>query len=389
MTDFASMRVWSDEDATSTNPICLDDYVDEKLNKPDLTKSREEKKKSDRKKWRRRRENAMDEESSLADSYISSILGSEDGAEEKAMPQTNYYEKREREKQRRREKLEDLKSRRTVAKKQVQPMRSSLYPSSDEDSNSNENDNNPFNDDDDDLSKNPFSDRTETAVDDDDLSKNPFSDKSESKTMNINPFGNDRAMGMNPFAEETIDEIEVELEETESEEDSEEDVVESSKRLLRCVDQRIQYQKENDEVRYLKSQLKTMKTQAEAMAEQLRRAVETKCDLVLAQNEMERNHEQGLMVKDVELKEMRMYIQEILEHQANQEVNFMNEIAHLAAKLDSNKKKHEEEIENKDSRINLLENKIESLKISAEPNSPTTIRDRYGKEVFAINPSYE
>ena len=52
-------------------------------------------------------------------------------------------------------------------------------------------------------------------------------------------------------------------------------------------------------------------------------------------------------------------------------------------------KKHEEEIESKDSRINLLENKIESLKISAEPNSPTTIRDRYGKEVFAINPSYE
>merc|ERR1712176_723397 len=114
-----------------------------------------------------------------------------------------------------------------------------------------------------------------------------------------------------------------------------------------------------------------MKTQAEAMAEQLRRAVETKCDLVLAQNEMERRHEQGQIAKDGELKDLRVYIQEILESQAHAELNFMNEISSLAKKLEVTEAKHRKEIDEKDFEISQLESKVESMRISLVQGSPS------------------
>lgn len=395
MTDFANMRMWSDEDATSTNPICLDDMTATSANPICVEDVVAQKNKGGKKSRNRRSKKYSGEDSSVADSMLSSILSDSDDLkipilEEKEylVPQTNYHETREREKQRRREKLEELKSRRNAPKKQVQPMRASLYPSSDEESDAN-----------DDLSKNPFSDNNEAAVSDDDLSKNPFSNKA---AANKNPFENDGAYSdseesstirpppldayfeeqakmpksTNPFADE-------------EEESDEGDIIESSRRLLRCVDQRIQYQQQNDDVRQLKAQLKQMKTQAEAMAEQLRRAVETKCDLVLAQNEMERNHEQGLIAKDAELKDLRLYIQEILEQQAQSELNFMNEISSLARQMEFDKKKHAREIENKESKISKLENKIDSMRVTSAPDSPIeSFRSRFSKGMF-VNPSYE
>jgi hypothetical protein len=144
--------------------------------------------------------------------------------------------------------------------------------------------------------------------------------------------------------------------------DQDEDIVESSRRLLRKCDERIQYQHHNDEVQSLKGTIEQMKNQAEAMAEQLRRAVETKCDLVLAQNEMERRHEQVLISKDEELKNMRMYIQEILEAQAKSELNFMNEISSLAKKLDFVEAQRMKDNQEKDYEIAQLEHKMKEMR---------------------------
>lgn len=452
MTDFASINLWDDADATSTNPICLEDILEDDFNES-VQERTERKKRTEKKKRRRRRKKVSEEDESVADTILSELLSEGDDENEKVeanenamptvnekVPPKNQIEKTKSGKQRRRERIEQLKAQKLASKNPVQPMRTSLYPSSDEESN-NYSSKNPFGDrletaetpvSDDDLSKNPFSDRNKTTIDDDDLSKNPFSE-ANAKTKSTNPFDDDtvqdRAISdseesstirpppqstylaeqgkstknTNPFANdvETVqddesvgskEQIETVLQEPE-EDDSDEDIIESSKRLLRCVDQRIQYQQQNDEVNVLKTEVKQLKLQAEAMAEQLRRAVETKCDLVLAQNEMERNHEQQQIAKDGELRDLRLYIQEILEQQAISEANFMNEISSLVSTLESDKKKHANELEAKDSKNFRLETKIESMKVaSVRGTSPESFRTRFtnasGKSLFVF-PSYE
>ena len=137
----------------------------------------------------------------------------------------------------------------------------------------------------------------------------------------------------------------------------------------------MQYQQKKDGVQSLKATIQQMKTQAEAMAEQLRRAVETKCDLVLAQNEMERRHEQDQIAKEGEVKDLRMYIQEILETQAKSELNFMNEISSLANKLDGNQRKHKKLTQERDNEISKLESKIDSMKVGS-------VRDNSSRKAF-------
>ena len=131
-----------------------------------------------------------------------------------------------------------------------------------------------------------------------------------------------------------------------------------------------------------------MKAQAEGMAEQLRRAVETKCDLVLAQNEMERRHEQGQIVKENEMKDLRVYIQEILESQAQSELNFMNEISSLAKKLEVTETQHRREIEEKDYEISQLESEIKSMRIRSVQgsNSAKAYQKIYGDSSYAYSP---
>jgi hypothetical protein len=198
--------------------------------------------------------------------------------------------------------------------------------------------------------------------------QNPFDDEDEE--VDSEDDGN----FMNGFSsdeEEEDNEEESNEAKATQESDDEEDIVESSKRLLRMADQRIQYQQHSDEVHDLKATVQDMESKAEAMAEQLRRAVETKCDLVLAQNEMERCHEQDLIAKDDEIMDMRKYIQELLDAQAKSELNFMNEISSLARKLELVDAKHNKEIEEKDAQISELEQKIKSMKTGSVRNNPS------------------
>eukprot|EP00536_Pseudo-nitzschia_multiseries_P011844 jgi/Psemu1/68067/estExt_Genemark1.C_4270007 len=536
MTDFATMRVWSNEEATSTNPICLDDIAEDKIYE---APSHEKGSSGKKKKRRRRRKKYTDEESTVADSVLSSILSenedlSEDDAtleqkfekpnlitldEDRPSPQIDYYGNTgttvnpfDAENHHRKERLEQIKARRIQRKYQ----REQMYPSSDEegenqvtfrsnpfpenndaagddddlsknpfsdrkqsnavavaddvadddddDDNDNDNDDNndlsknPFSDkyqtshvDDDDASKNPFSDKNVTRAidnDDDDLSKNPFSDKAQTNgeesdgddlstkpvseknankdkataddDLSKNPFidENDGAgsdvsstirppplstyleeeqgqnlenRGTNPFDNESDEIASSKDDATDGTVSDEEDIVVSSRRLLRCVDQRIQYQQQNDENASLRNQIEQMKAQAEAMAEQLRRAVETKCDLVLAQNEMERLHEQELIGKDDELRGLRMYIQDILEQQAQSELNFMNEISSLANTVEADKARHKEQLEEKESRILQLESRVESMRVvSARTSSKSAYRSRYSEAAIKeLVPSFE
>ena len=298
--------------------------------------------------------------------------------------------------------IEPRYMRRNMPKKM--PVKSVSYSSSsDDDSEKDDLSKNPFVEDD--LSQNPFSGKNKSKIAKDVLSKNPFLGVKKAKS---NPFGDDSVRdrvasdsdesssdldplplsmyleeqklerASNPFGgqEDSSDDDDVE---EDSSDDDDEDIIESSKRLLRSADQRIQYQHQQDEIKTLKEKMKRMEDQAETMAEQLRRAIETKCDLVLAQNEMERNHEQTQIAKEAEIKDLRLYIQEILESQAKSEVNFMNEIASLAGTVENNKAKHARLIEHKDYKIMQLENKIESMKVYARNSESESFHKRLGK----------
>lgn len=202
--------------------------------------------------------------------------------------------------------------------------------------------------------------------------KNPFSDEDEDDEVASDAEGN--MMFGTSFDASDDEHIETSLQESRGkavshDSDDEEDIVESSKRLLRMADERIQYQQHSDEVHELKDTVEDMKSKAEAMAEQLRRAVETKCDLVLAQNEMERCHEQDLIAKEDEIKGMRKYVQDLLDTQARSELNFMNEIASLAHQLEVVNARHKKESEAKDGQIAELERKLQLMKTGSVRNN--------------------
>lgn len=161
----------------------------------------------------------------------------------------------------------------------------------------------------------------------------------------------------------------------EEESSEEEDVVESSKRLLRMADQRMQYQHVNDEVKKLKEQIHSMDEQAAALTEQLRRAITTKCDLVLSQTEMERCHEQDLIAKDDEIHDMIKYNRDLLEKMANSELNFMNEISSLSDRMNVMERKNCKVMTEKDEKISELEKQVGRMKTESVRSS--TSRESY------------
>lgn len=74
--------------------------------------------------------------------------------------------------------------------------------------------------------------------------------------------------------------------------------------LLAKTQERMLYQRTVEENEELKSRIKRKNEEIEVLAGQLRRATETKCDLVLLQSEMELHHEQDLDLKESEVREL-------------------------------------------------------------------------------------
>ena len=171
-------------------------------------------------------------------------------------------------------------------------------------------------------------------------------------------------------------------EDEEDDDDEEEDIVESSKRLLRMADQRLQYQKSNDEIKKLKMQLDEMREQSAALTEQLRRAIETKCDLVLAQTELERFHEQVVLCKDDEIKDLRDFNNDLMEKTSNLEMKLMLEVGSLTQRLNDMDRKHRNEVLEKDCEIAQLEQKLSMMRSESvrSGDSRTAFKSRFQKQ---------
>lgn len=142
----------------------------------------------------------------------------------------------------------------------------------------------------------------------------------------------------------------------------EQDFEDSAKSLLKKAGERLEYQQRSDEIRILKGELQLMRRQAEDMSEQLRRSIDTKNDLVIAQQEIESYHESILRTKDTELDHHKAASRRLADKHAEAEVGFMNEISSLSKHLSSMERAHRSEIAEKDQKIDQLETHVRSLR---------------------------
>jgi hypothetical protein len=140
------------------------------------------------------------------------------------------------------------------------------------------------------------------------------------------------------------------------------DLADSAKSLLKKAGERLEYQQRSDAIRNLRSEIETMKRQAEAMSEQLRRSIDTKHDLVIAQQELERYHEKCLSTKDIELNHLKAFVRRLTDKQAENELGFINEISSLSKEISALTVAHNTELAEKDHSIDQLEKQVKSLR---------------------------
>lgn len=126
-----------------------------------------------------------------------------------------------------------------------------------------------------------------------------------------------------------------------------------TKELLAYASMRVSHQKLKDDYKNLKSVLKHKDEQIGQLTAQLRRATASKCDLVVACTEMERQMESS--VKHGDGTEAHRKYLEILEGRADMEREFMNELQALTNQLLGIDRKYLNELCDKDFTIGQLQ----------------------------------
>jgi hypothetical protein len=165
---------------------------------------------------------------------------------------------------------------------------------------------------------------------------------------------------------------------------SDEEDDESVGTLLTRAHDRIHLQDTKEEIAKLKEIIDRKNQELENLAGQLRRAVSTKCDLVLAHTELELHHESDMIRKDNFVSELKKVNISLLEEQSEIEKNLLNEIMTLTeqmkqaeakhkGELDDWKRMHKNELNEKDFQIAKLREEIRRLK-NADPNEPVAVK---------------
>lgn len=133
-------------------------------------------------------------------------------------------------------------------------------------------------------------------------------------------------------------------------EDSEEssvrsDCSENTSNILEKAHNRLAIQSLKEEVKFLEATVEQKDDEIEQLSGQLRRAVSTKCDLVLSHSELERFHEAALNKRDSDMVLIQQANHNLLEMRANIEKEFMNELGKVTEEMEEEKKKHREEMD--------------------------------------------
>jgi hypothetical protein len=147
-------------------------------------------------------------------------------------------------------------------------------------------------------------------------------------------------------------ENEVDVEEDEEEEDEEDEVSsmesEDTATLLDRAHDRLHLQDLQDEVQHLKEIITHKNEELEKLSGQLRRAVSTKCDLVLAHNELELHHEQNLRRRDEGLMQLKRANLSLVEAQSEVEKDLLNEIFELNHKISGLEEVHKRDVDERE-----------------------------------------
>ena len=119
----------------------------------------------------------------------------------------------------------------------------------------------------------------------------------------------------------------------------------SAQKLLHRAQERLVVQKLHEELDDMKQVVAKKNDEINILAGQLRRAVETKCDLVLAHTEMEQYHEFTLQAKDQVAHELLKTNFGLMEGSADIEKQLLNEIVKLRVESQELEKRHIQELQ--------------------------------------------
>ena len=184
----------------------------------------------------------------------------------------------------------------------------------------------------------------------------PHGARDSPKSVGRFPEGNTNKNKMAAYSSEE--------EEESSDEESEDEEVDA-RDLLAQVNARMEQQRLMEEAKQLRAIIEQKDTEIEQLTGQLRMAISTKCDLVIAHTELERLHESDMERRKNyadEVKRHNLYLQEV---RAEVEMEFMNELTQLATKVQETEERRQKDVEEKDLTIKLLEQKIYRMEKNA------------------------
>lgn len=134
-----------------------------------------------------------------------------------------------------------------------------------------------------------------------------------------------------------------------------------TQQLLEYAAIRVQHQKLKEEMKVLKALLAHKDEQIVQLTGQLRRATVTKCDLVVACTDMERQMEIIEKYGSPQAQQVRQQYLEMLEGRATMELEFMNELQALTNELLATDRRYMNQLVDKDFTIGQLEEQVRRL----------------------------
>ena len=148
-------------------------------------------------------------------------------------------------------------------------------------------------------------------------------------------------------------------------------VSEDAAALLERAHDRIARQNLQEEVQTLKEVIERKNAELENLASRLRRAVETKCDLVVAHNELAKHQEQTIQKKNENLMRMKEANKCLLEGHAATEKKMLNELIRANDRFAALQKKHDDELDDWERlhRNEILEKEYQIAKLTEEVRS--------------------
>ena len=187
-----------------------------------------------------------------------------------------------------------------------------------------------------------------------------------------------------PKMEPEIDDEEGDEQSTASDDSSDE----GTKDLLDRAHDRLAVQILQGELDDLKHIVEKKNEEIKILAGQLRRAVETKCDLVLAHTEMEQYHEFTMQVKEEQAHQLVRANFGLQEGVASVERDLINEIVRLQVTMQDAKKQHVQELQDWERmhKNEMLERDCEIARLKAEVHKLILMRNPLTSSMMAGEP---